>query len=217
MPQTPASGQATDSTTASEQELSPPVDGPKLMPVDEASSQPGLQQFRERLIGLAERRDVDAIVAAADPRIRTSFGGGGGHDDFRDLLEREGMLEEFRRVLELGGSMQGEASSRSFWTPYVFSEWPDAFDSFTHAAVTGEQVPLLESRDPGARAVATLSYDIVELNAPSSEHEGWRQVTTADGRTGWIEERHVRSPIDYRAGIARGPGGWKIDIFVAGD
>lgn len=212
-----APGATPPATTALDEEPPPPVDGPKLMPVDEATSDPQLEQFRQALIEYVEAEDIDRIVAAADTGIRTSFGGGGGRDDFRKMLERPGMLEELEQVLELGGTFRGEGADRSFWTPYVYSEWPEDVDAFEHVAVIGEQVSLFEEPDASSPPIASLSYDILRTASPMPEQEGWRQVTTADGRTGWIEDRHVRSPVDYRAGLVRDELGWKINIFVAGD
>ena len=42
-------------------------------------------------------------------------------------------------------------------------------------------------------------------------------VRTAEGREGWVESKFVRSPVGYRAAIARHGNSWKIETLVAGD
>ena len=56
----------------------PAVNGPKLQPVDEAGRDPSFGAYRAQLLDAVRRRDVEAIVKAVDPKIRTSFGDGGG-------------------------------------------------------------------------------------------------------------------------------------------
>jgi hypothetical protein len=186
--------------------------GPKLMPVDEASSDPSFVAYRDELLAAVRRRDANAVAALADPMIRTSFGGGGGADDLRRTLEQPGMWDDLEQLLTQGGSFRGEGTGRSFWAPYVYSAWPDAHDPFAFLAITGKDVPLRESQDPGSPTIAILSYDIVERAGQPDN-----RVKTADGRTGWVEADDVRSPIGYRAGFMKSDGRWRMNALVAGD
>jgi hypothetical protein len=205
----------TETATQTDAPKAPPSNGPKLTPVDEAGKDASLLAFRDQLVAAVRRRDADAVIALADPKIRTSFGGGGGSEDLRRALQQPGVWEDFEQLLSQGGSFVGE----SFWAPYVYSAWPDAHDAFTSLAITGENVPLRESRDPSSRAIATLSHDIVQRAGEPGRDEGdWRQVKTADGHTGWVEAKHVRSPVGYRAGFLKNKeGAWKMNALVAGD
>jgi hypothetical protein len=45
----------------------------------------------------------------------------------------------------------------------------------------------------------------------------WLSVHLADGSTGYIDERYVRSPISYRAYFERMDGRWVLTMFIAGD
>jgi hypothetical protein len=206
--------QATETAPAA-----PAVKGPKLMPVDEATSDPSLVAFRNELLAAVRRRDADAVVALADPKIRTSFGGGGGAKDFRSNLAQPGVWEDFEQLLTQGGKFVGEGPGRSFWAPYVYSAWPDAHDAFASLAITGENVPLYESAGKNARVIATLSDDIVQRAGDTGRDAGeWQNVKTADGHTGWVEARFVRSPVGYRAGFLKNKDGkWQINALVAGD
>jgi hypothetical protein len=192
----------------------PAVNGPKLMPVDDAPQDPALVAYRNQLLEAVRRRDAAAVVALVDPKIRTSFGDGGGADELRKTLEKEGVLDDLELVLSRGGTFQGEGEARSFWAPYVYSAWPDAHDAFQSLAVIEDNVPLRETRDASSPVVATLAYDIVTL--VMSENEV-RQVKTADGKVGWVDARYVRSPVGYRAGFNKVQGQWRMNAFVAGD
>lgn len=210
---------ATETVATETTPVAPTVKGPKLMPVDEATSDPSLVAFRKELVAAVRRRDADAVVALADPKIRSSFGGDGGAADFRRNLGQPGVWEDFELLLTQGGSFVGEGSGRSFWAPYVFSAWPDSHDAFASLAITGENVPLLESADKNARVIATLSYDIVQRAGDIGRDIGdWQNVQTADGHTGWVEARLARSPVAYRAGFLKNKDGkWQINALVAGD
>jgi hypothetical protein len=197
----------------------PAVKGPKLMPVDEASSDPSLVAFRNELLAAVRKRDAEAVLALADPKIRTSFSGGGGTADFKSSLAQKGVWEDFELLLTQGGMFIGEGPGRSFWAPYVYSAWPDAHDAFASLAVTGENVPLYESADKSSPVNATLSHDIVQRAGDIGRDAGdWQNVKTADGHTGWVEARSVRSPVGYRAGFLKNKDGkWQINALVAGD
>jgi hypothetical protein len=192
----------------------PAVNGPKLMPVDEASQDAELVAYRNELLDAVRRGDAKAVVVLADPKIRTSFGGDGGADAFRKALAREGTMEDLELVLSHGGSFQGEGESRSFWAPYVYSAWPEQHDAFESLAVIDEDVPLRETKEGSSPLVATLAYDIVTLVLTEGD---LRQVKTADGKVGWVDGKHVRSPVGYRAGFNKVGGKWKMNAFVAGD
>jgi hypothetical protein len=205
---------ATATTATASTTSPPPVNGPKLLPVDVATSDPSLAAFRDELLAAVRKRDAGAVVALADPKIRTSFGGGGGAADLRKALQEPGVWEDLEQLLTQGGQFVGEGEQRSFWAPYVYSAWPDSHDAFQFLAVTGEDISLHQSVDANSPVVATLSHDIVERKEKQGD---WQQVKTADGHTGWVEARFVRSPVGYRAGFLKIAGKWKMNAFVAGD
>jgi hypothetical protein len=187
------------------------VNGPKLAPVDEAQKDPSLAAFRDQLLDAVRRHDIDAVVAAADPKIRTSFGAGGGTGVLRQMLERPGTWADLEQILSLGGSFMG--GRESFWAPYVYSAWPESRDAFTSLAVIAENVPLKQS--PSGATVATLAHDIVDrIGDP---HDGWQEIKLADGRTGFVETKFIRSPVGYRAGFNKTGDRWRMTALVAGD
>lgn len=199
----------------------PAVSGPKLMPVDEASREPSLVAFRSALLAAIDRRDTEALLAALDPHIRTSFGEGGGIDAFRKQWKPEQrdsrIWTELEQILKLGGTFQKGGNVPRFWTPYVYSAWPDRQDAFEAYAVIAANVPLHQSNDATSQPIATLAYDIVTRVGQNDADAPMHHVRTSDGHEGFVEARFLRSPIDYRAGLVKRADGWKIEAFVAGD
>jgi hypothetical protein len=208
---------ATTTTVAPSAEV-PQVLGPKLLPVDEGAGDPSFAKYREELLAEVRSRNTEAVAARVDPNIRTTFGDGGGLDDFRKVLAQPGRWESLERALTLGGRFVGEGETRSFWAPYVYSAWPDRHDAFESLVVTGENVPLRESAADDGRVVATLTHDIVTRVEPGADLAApFVQVKTADGLTGFVSTSAVLSPVGYRAGFMKKDGEWRMNAFVAGD
>lgn len=202
-----------DSTTQSLTPPAPPtVTGPKLAFVDEASKDPSFAAYRDQLLAAVRARDAKTVLALSDPNIRTSFGGDGGRAALEQALKEE-VWGELEQILSLGGTFR----EGMFWAPYVYAAWPEAQDPFETLAVIGDDVALRESGDANAPAIATLSRDLVTRASPPGEGGAWTKVKTADGKTGFVESKSVRSPVGYRAGFLKTKDGWRMNAWVAGD
>ena len=187
----------------------------RMLPVDQAATQPDFFTFRARLQAAVARRDEAAVLAVADPGIRTSFGDDDGLATFRaKLRDPQGSAwADLGAALALGGRFQ---SPDSFVAPYVFAGWPDNLDSFECAVVVGDRVRVRVSADPGSAVVGSVSYEIVQVLTPPREGVTTR-VRLANGRPGFIASRFVRSPVDYRAIFQKTGRQWLLRAFVAGD
>jgi hypothetical protein len=187
----------------------------RLLPVDQASAQPDFFTFRARLQAAIARRDDAAVLAAADPDIRTSFGDDGGLDAFRAKLRdsQDTVWADLATALALGGAF---ASPDSFVAPYVFARWPGRFDSFECAVVIGDRVRVRASAQPDSAVVGSASYEIVQV-LPAPPKTAATPVRLASGAAGFIASAFVRSPIDYRAIFQKVGGQWRLRAFVAGD
>lgn len=121
-----------------------------LLPVDEASRDPELLMFRARLQEAVARHDLDAVVEAIDPEIRSSFGGEGGIAEFREQWDLPGDKSDFWHELGLALSLGGTFYSESeFMAPYLFKNFPEDLDAFEHLALIGSDVRVRAS--PGKR------------------------------------------------------------------
>jgi hypothetical protein len=205
-----------------------------LLPVDEAAQQPDFFSFRAQLLVALARRDVDAVLAVVDPRIRNSFGDDGGTAEFvaRWALETPDskLWQELTAALALGGRFN--SGGDQFTAPYTFSHWPDAVDAFEHVAIVGQDVRVRARADSASAVIGAFSHEVVPLAQPLGDNHlpapgpgvgiakataAWAAVRLADGQVGFVARQFTRSPIDYRAIFQRTGGRWRLVTFVAGD
>lgn len=203
--------------------------GLQLLPFDEAGLDSDFERFRDELLAAAERRDVDAVVAAAAPEILLSFGEDMGPETLRLWLtgggpsEEEPMWQELVDVLSHGGGFDQQGG---FSAPYWFAATPplpDDTDWYSLLYVIGEKVRMRAGPGTGHQVLGQVSYEVVFADDPqqtwATDAEGreWLYVRTTDGRKGWIREDFLRSAFGYRAGFERQDGRWRMTYFLAGD
>jgi hypothetical protein len=187
----------------------------KLMPVDESASDPTFVEFKTRLLGAIQRKDITTLVSILDPEVRVKSDGESGVEAFRrywqlDKLAPSRVWDELGTVLRLGATKDDS----EFIAPYVFTRFPHTVDAQTHFAVVRAAVDLRSAPSLTAPKVATLQHDIVQrIGVPKG---GWVEVRTEDKKTGWLQESDLRSPMDYRAFFEQKQGRWKITAFLNG-
>lgn len=194
----------------------------RLCPKDEGVSDASFASFRAQMSQAVERRDSPALLKMIHPKIRTSFGDGGGIGDFRKQWKMESsdspLWNELAFILNNGGSFLGEGANRPFWAPYIYSAWPEPYDAFSHVAAVTPGVAIRSKPDAAAKSITSADWEILELPDTQQEPpEGWRRVRTATGVEGWVAEEDVRSPVGYRAGFHKENGVWRMNALVAGD
>jgi hypothetical protein len=193
------------------------VTEPTLRPRDEGARRPDFVEFRRRLRDAVARKDVDGVLAALDPNVKVAFDGAGGVDAFKKYHlnnTEQDFWEEFETILALGGRF---LMADQFAAPYVFAAWPSEFDTFECLAVIGTRVRLRAAPRLDARPRGLLDYAIVQSLGNAPAVKGWRQVRVADGRTGYVSSRYVRSPIERRAIFEFKERRWWLTAYVAGD
>jgi hypothetical protein len=189
-----------------------------LCPIDEGAHDPSFATYRQQLIAAIDKRNAAELLPLADDHIRTTFGGGGDRAAFeRQLQKSESPLwNELSQAVRLGGSFKGPAGTdRSFWAPYVYANWPEEIDAFTHVAAIRADVALRDHPSADGEVLRSLDWSILEVI--DSKDPAWRHVRTSDKTSGWVSASDVRSPIGYRAGFNQIAGQWKMTAFVAGD
>jgi len=180
----------------------------RLCPSDQAELVPSFVEFRNELLDVVEKRDETRLRAMLDPKIRTSFGESGGISGFKIS---DSVWRELETILKMGGNY----SEGNFWAPYVYANWPEAVDAFSHVAAIRKGVVIRTTPEGSGNEVATVDWEILEL-VPGKETPGWRRVRTA-GKEGWVSASDIRSPIGYRAGFSKDSGQWAMNALVAGD
>jgi hypothetical protein len=190
----------------------------RLLPVDQAASVPDFFSFRAQLQVAVARRDVEAVIAVLSKDVKLSFGGDTGVEDFKRMWKPSApdseLWEKLAAVLSLGGTF---AADGTFTAPYVFTKWPQERDAFSHMAAVGTAIRIRSSASVAATVLAALDYSIVEVVESPAAESKWVQVKISPGRTGYVDARFLRSPIDYRINFAKIDGRWQVIFFLAGD
>jgi hypothetical protein len=190
----------------------------RLLPVDEAASVPDFFSFRAQLQIAVAKRDVQAVVSALSKDVKLSFGGDTGVEDFTRMWEPDapdsGLWETLATVLSLGGTF---ASDDTFTAPYVLARWPQDNDAFTHMAAIGTDIRVRDAPSTSAPVIAALDYSVVEVVDNPAPDAKWVQIRLAPNRTGFVDSRFLRSPIDYRIRFEKREGRWQVVFFLAGD
>jgi hypothetical protein len=65
--------------------------------------------------------------------------------------------------------------------------------------------------------MTSLSYEIVNLGESKPGDGDWVPVRLPSDQNGYVHQRYIRSPIDYRAIFAKEDGRWQMMMFLAGD
>lgn len=199
----------------------------KLYPVDEASQDPSFKAFRARLLKAVEKRDAKHLRSILHPRIKNSFGAGGGVRDFTTQWKPErsdsNVWKILSSVLSLGGTFTAQDGTKEFCAPYVFTKFPEQLDAFRYRVVIGTGVSVRAQPTESAPVIAVLSHDIVEasdISDDTNENErrgDWVKVVLANNKEGYISGNLVRSPVDYRACFKKVGHTWLMTILLAGD
>lgn len=188
-----------------------------LEPVDEAARDPSFARFRERLRRAVRERDTAFVVSILAEDVHLGFGGDHGIASFREMWKPgdpdSPFWAELGEVLRLGGAFQDDST---FVAPYVSARWPGEFDAFDYVALVGARVRVRAAPRPDAPVLAVLSHQILPTSSARAP-DGWTGVRLADGGSGYVAERFVRSSIGYRAFFVRRDGRWVVEAFLAGD
>jgi hypothetical protein len=185
--------------------------------VDEAPNNPDFLAFRANLLDAVTSRDSAFILSIVSDRIRNSFGGNGGIDEFESYWQLDSedsrFWAEFETVLRLGGALRGEGT---FVAPYTTATWPSSLDGFEHAAIVGSNVNVRAEPSLNAPVLSRMSYQTVRLTRDRPPGE-WQSVHLADGDIGYVNRAYLRSPNARRAYFERTEGQWVMTSFIAGD
>ena len=202
----------------------------KIHPVDEGPLSTDFLTFRSDFLRAVRSRDTAFVMQLIRPSSKISFGAEGGKMGFRIMWglgespEQSPLWDVLDNILQMGGQFL-DGDRGFFIAPYTYSAWPDEYDAFDHAVITGENVRVRVSPDLSSPVVTALSYDIVKTTGertPESVTIGedtypWYKITLPGQQSGWVFGKYIRSPIDLRIGLKRGKEDWYIAFFVAGD
>jgi hypothetical protein len=206
--------EAAEKIVAPAAEPKPLAEG-KFAPQDTCGTVEGADLFRRQLAATIEARDAEVFAALAAEDVKLDFGGGAGRAELRARLDDDGrgLWAELDALMTLGCSANKQGG---ITIPWFFDQDLGTADPYTAWLVTDEAVPVLAGPDRTAEQRATVSWDLVEV-AEFDPQADFQAVELADGTTGFISTRKLRSAIDYRLIASSRNGRWRMISLVSGD
>ncbi|HSF93879.1 MAG TPA: hypothetical protein VLA52_02550 [Thermohalobaculum sp.] len=185
---------------------------------------PEFKALAAHLHEIATTRDAQSLLAMAAPDVLTSFGGGSGLEDLRQMTSEDWFWPEFARIIAGGGVLtQGDGGKGAVF-PSAFFDWPDDLDAFDF--LYGDLAGAVLRAGPSAAAPAlTELHGQILARGPALPGDdllreaGWIYLCRLPAGCGYARDTEVRSPIDYRARFSKpGPNKpWVLETLVAGD
>ncbi len=218
----------TKTTAINDQDEEFEVSFPTLEPINQSEINDELTATLKGILKAVDNKNISKLLTYFDKNIKVSFGGDSGIEGLKSYWKlnknprKSEIWQEIKNAIEIGGTFEDD---NNYWTPYVFTNFPEAYDVFENAAVVGTAVRMRDKPSLKGEIIAELDYEIVKLtNTEGQQRETigneihyWNEVIRQNNQKGYIYGKYLRSPIDYRIGMTNDSGKWLIDIFVAGD
>jgi hypothetical protein len=187
--------------------------------VDEAAQDSDFKAYRDRLLQSVRNRDAKSLADSMSPELRTK------EASWLAPPFSNTIAYETQRALELGGSFTTTRGAmfgrREFCAPYVYSAFPKSLPSALEGetnpwAIIGSHVPVREERQPDARVLTYLSWELVKADGwyEGPKNLQWAKVDLLDGRSGYVQEGQIRPTDDYHVCFAKIDGRWQMTRFA---
>jgi hypothetical protein len=189
----------------------------KLNFIDEGKSDSSFMNFRKELTNAVSGKDTQFIISKLDSNIISGYGDDSGIKNFSEIYlknDKINLWEIMKRIIPLGGTFN---YNHDFFTaPYIFANWPDTLDAAKNTAIIGDSVRVYDEPCTCANVIYRFTYDIVKIDDTYFNRKEWEEVFLPDNTKGFIENKYVYSPLDYRLGFSRINNKWKINFLISG-
>lgn len=180
-------------------------------PKDDASKDKALAAFLSKFKDVLKHKDRNALLAMLAPNVDAGTRGADGPNAFYtawDLTDpNSSVYAVLAQILSLPGVMVGE----QYCAPYVSAQFPSDLDRSKHQVVLNPNVKVRETNSATSKAVATVSYEIVQV----LERGEWTKIRTQSGVEGYIPIAYLYSPAGYRACFAKNAeGAWQVQSLA---
>ena len=200
--------------------LEPPIP----LRADEATRDAALAKVRADMLAAAKARDFKKLQSHLKPNLQLDFGGGTGIALFgRRLAGDKSLWDDLVWVLANGGRFNKDGS---FSAPWTYTAEVGNLDAYEAGHVVDDNVPARTEPRADAPLVAMLQPQLVkvpewgrtdETPRPFYNRRDWLKVDLLGKGVAWVEAKHLRSAVDYRANFEKLRGVWKMNVFIAGD
>ena len=201
--------------TATEQKLVPP----------EQNFSDEFNAELKKLTDAVRGKNLTVIDGYLDSETMVDFGGNSGkaafyeHWNLNKSPEKSHLWAELEKILALGGTY--DEQEKTFIAPYTFSNFPAELDVFEHHIITGKDIKMYAEKSLESTVAESLSYNIIKAldgyGFFDKSDDAFIGIKTLAGTQGYVQKKHIRSPIDYRLSILYKNGGWKLTYMVSGD
>lgn len=200
--------------------------GIKLLPVDEAASDPSWSSFKNRLVDALAKRDRKFVLGILDRNVRSGVESGRGVAEFRKHWQLDAddspLWQELPSALFLGAAyIKHDKGSNELCAPYVSVRWPQDIDAFAGGAIVAKESLVKSAPSSSSETFATLSYNIVEVrdwevaDQSADSKQKWVRIRLGE-RDGYVPEEQIRSPIEHTACFVKSANGWRMTGFAPG-
>lgn len=199
----------------------------KILPIDESGSDPTLVTFITNLKKITSNKDTAGLFQSLDTAIIVSHGGGiFGIKEFSknwklDKPDKSELWTILNQILSMGGTWEND-EDKYFCIPYtqsnkVFSKYKYDFDWYFTAVCISPKVTVYEEPITTSLKLATLSYDIVEMD-PEFMKADFTKIQTIDKKVqGYVRTRDLIYSADQHLVIKKINENWKITAFAPFD
>jgi hypothetical protein len=195
--------------------------GQKLLPIDEAATDPTLARVRDQLRSTAQSRDIDRLVPLLAEEVIT-VDHRRARSEFVAWLRSGPAPDRNRFWTDLEDALRfGFARSKDFpqtlCAPYPAERLDDLDER--QGAILGTGVNLRAEPKISSPVLETLSHDIVDLDLhlglmPANEVEkgqyNWVGVRTPADKVGWVLSRYIWFFGSPRACVRKEGGQWRL-------
>lgn len=199
----------------------------KILPIDESGSDPTLVAFIDNLKKVVSNKDTSGLFQSLDTAIIVSHGGGiYGVKEFSknwqlDKPDKSELWTILNRILSMGGTWEND-EDKYFCIPYAqsnkaFSKYNYDFDWYFTAVCISQEVTVYKEPKTTSIKLATLSYDIVEID-PDFMKADFTKINTIDKRVqGYVKTTDLIFSADQHLVIKKIDDNWKITAFAPFD
>jgi hypothetical protein len=199
----------------------------KILPIDESGSDTSLIVFISNLKKIVSHKDTAGLFKSLDTAIVVSYGGDMfGKEDFAKYWklnkpEQSELWKILIRILNMGGTWEND-EGKYFCIPYAqsnkaFSKFKYDFDWYFTAVCISPKVTVYKEPKTTSPELATLNYDIVEMD-PKFMETYFTKIHTLDKKIqGYVKTNDLIYSADPHLVIEKTNNNWKITVFAPFD
>ena len=189
--------------------------------VDEAASDPALDQSMRLLRAAVRARDLNSLLKLTSPDLRKDF----ASEAFFGRPSNS-YWQELDRAINLGGAFTTtrgtKAGSREYCAPYVYSKYPyPAPDELLSPdgetapwAIVADRAAVRSRPDPRAQVLAYLGRQLVAVNGDALGTPPQWYGVVLNKRDAWVAAKDIRDPDDFHVCLVRAGNVWLLAEFA---